>query len=689
MKDFRSTLLWSRTLAARPKDKYASHRDRIRTAFEQSRNNASTLAGEIPLDVRDLTVHDVTHLDALWEIADLVVGPDVSFTSLEAFVLGEVFLIHDLGMGLAAYPHGLAELKTRPEWQDLLLISLKKKLGRDPLPNQLKSPPQTVIDEVKFWMLRALHAERAEELAFTEWADRTSGATFHIIEDTDLRTALGRIIGRIAHSHWWPVDSLVSKLAPQTIGAPVPFPSEWTVDALKLALVLRLADVAHVDKRRAPAFLKALRDPKGESLLHWIFQSKLHQLQRKQDRLVYTGEAFSRSEAAAWWLCCDYLRVVDSELRQVDNLNADLSRARFAARGVMGVENPQLLANYVPTEGWLPVDARVKTTDIASLIRRLGGRELYGEDETVPLLELIQNATDAIRARRVLENKSPKWGRVTVRLGKDESGPWIEVQDNGVGMSQSVLIGPFLDFGTSFWSTPDAVREFPSLLSKGFESTGKYGIGFFSVFMWGDRVRITTRRYDEAQGDTRVLEFENAMKSRPLLRQANNSEFINDGGTIVRVWPREIADIQKNWVHLPLDEFGFERKATPVQAAYWLCPAIDANLFIESDSEKGLLVAASDWLTLPGDELLKRTTSAFLGPPKHEGSNVRELRRNSAIVGRACILPGDVKGTVTIGGLRSPMAVNVAGVLTGESVRTSREQADLFVTEDELARWAS
>ena len=69
---------------------------------------------------------------------------------------------------------------------------------------------------------------------------------------------------------------------------------------------------------------------------------------------------------------------------------------------------------------------------------------------------------------------------------------WLEVADNGVGMSRAVLTGPLLDFGVSFWSTPGAIREFPTLLSRGFHSPGRYGIVFFSVFMWTDHVRITS-----------------------------------------------------------------------------------------------------------------------------------------------------------------------------------------------------
>jgi nitrogen fixation/metabolism regulation signal transduction histidine kinase len=83
------------------------------------------------------------------------------------------------------------------------------------------------------------------------------------------------------------------------------------------------------------------------------------------------------------------------------------------------------------------------------LVRRLGGRELYGDDTSVPLRELLQNATDAIRARRMLEARGENWGDVRIRAGRDSYGLWLEIEDNGVGMSTSVLTGAFIDFGTS------------------------------------------------------------------------------------------------------------------------------------------------------------------------------------------------------------------------------------------------
>lgn len=89
------------------------------------------------------------------------------------------------------------------------------------------------------------------------------------------------------------------------------------------------------------------------------------------------------------------------------------------------------------------------------MIRSLGGEALYGRNPQVPLRELIQNACDAVRARRTFEGRGPAFGSVTVSLTeKSADDCWLEVSDTGVGMSQRVLTDFLLDFGKSFWGSP-------------------------------------------------------------------------------------------------------------------------------------------------------------------------------------------------------------------------------------------
>lgn len=670
------------------------------------RERSSVLAGEIHRDLADFTVHDISHIDALWELADTIAGPDYLLTPTEAFVLGGAFLVHDLGMGLAAYPEGIQSLKNETSWYDTLSFAFHDVCGRSPFPEELEAPPPDVERIAVADMLRSLHAQRAEELTSVSW--NSNGQSYALIEDTDLRRDLGPIIGRIAHSHWWSVERLGEEFG-VPIGAPRGCPREWTIDPLKLACLLRVADASHLDSRRAPGFLRAVRNPQGIAKEHWTFQEHIHQPQRQADRLVFTsGHRFRVEEADAWWRCFDSLRMVDRELQQVDALLADTSRLRFAVRSVANVEAPNRLMRLVPLEGWLPINATVTVGNVAALVERLGGEELYGKDPTVPLRELVQNSCDAVRARRIIEHRMDDWGDVTVRLGSDSEGYWLEVEDNGIGMSADVLSEMLLNFGTSYWNSRQMREELPGLLSSGFRATGKYGIGFFSVFMWGQKVRVTTRRLEAAQDSTLVLEFRTGLNSRPILRKASYGELVRDGGTRVRIWLASSPYEPHGLLH-QRDEKGHWSLA---DLCGWLCPAIDANLFVEEDGDSSqLVVSAGDWKSIAGETLIRRVSGPYVDNLATSiGLGVENLARNlrfikdqeGNLVGRVCIgisslglalLEGDYgepwSGVVTAGGLRSASLTGVPGVLIGETTRAARDIAIPIAEPQQLAKWAS
>jgi hypothetical protein len=652
---------------------------------------------EIARDLPDFTVHDVTHLDALWEMAELTAGRVDHLTPTEAFVLGGAFLIHDLGMGLAAYPEGKVALRGDKSWPDTIAAILRRKLGRAPKPNEITSPSVEVEKEAIGETLRALHARHAARLALTTWQDPKSGTAYHLIENPELRERYGSIIGQIAYSHWWSVPELKERFT-STLGAPGGWPSKWTVDPLKLACMLRVADATHIDSRRAPAFLRALRKPHGTGDDHWAFQQKLGTPEVRDERIFYTaGSPFRLDEAPAWWLCRDVLEMIDGELRHVDALLADTGRPRLAVRSVAGIDDPSRLTSFIPTEGWKPVDTRVRITDVPALVQRLGGEQLYGEDPVVPLRELIQNASDAVRARRLLEGRPDSWGEIIVRLGSDASGHWLEVEDTGIGMSAGVVTGPLLDFGNTYWGSSLMRYESPGLWAKGFTPTGRYGIGFFSVFMWGQRVRVSTRRPEEALGDTRVLEFSTGLAARPILRAAMEEEYIRDGGTRVRVWlktePKHAGGLL--WREAE-DSWSLARLCA------WLCPALDVNLSVEEKGRRKRVIKASDWLVMPGADLLRRIyepklvardgVDEFKSRIAIYGSTLRVLGSGNGPAGRACVLLDqfdDYLGVVTVGGLRAGHMSGIGGVLVGESTTATRDYARPMVQAGTLAQWSS
>jgi hypothetical protein len=80
--------IWKTTLAHRDADPQGADRDRLRSSFLSFRDRAGLLALEIAKDLPDLTVHDISHLDALWEVASQITGPSFSLTPAEGYVLG-------------------------------------------------------------------------------------------------------------------------------------------------------------------------------------------------------------------------------------------------------------------------------------------------------------------------------------------------------------------------------------------------------------------------------------------------------------------------------------------------------------------------------------------------------------------------------------------------------------------------
>lgn len=678
--NYENTTLWQKTLARQLEpDVNDKEREILRVEFEHFREHAKILASEINRTLPEFTVHDISHIDALWDTAELVTKDCTNLNPAEAFVLGGAFLIHDLGMGLAAFPNGIAELKNSNLWKDVVASLLRKELDRPAKPDEIKNLDSQVEKIATEQVLRQLHAKQAEKLAQISWKDN-NGHEIFLIDNPELRSSYGQIIGLIAYSHWWPVDELENRLG-TTLGAPGNFPIDWTIDVIKLACILRIADAIQIDDRRAPKFLRAIRKPKGYSDLHWNFQQKLYQPRLERSRLVYTSKSpFSINEIDSWWVCYDTLRMIDKELKEVDSLLADTNRPRLNPIGVASIESPHRISKLIKVDGWSPVDTQIKVTNVAKLVNSLGGKYLYGDNATVPLRELIQNASDAIRARRLLENEKKDFGDIQVRTGKDENGFYIEVEDNGVGMSPKVLTGPFLDFGESFWGSSLMHEELPGLESKGFLSTGKYGIGFYSVFMWGNKVSVYTKKFDQGREQTSVLEFNNGVYSRPILRNAVNDECIKDGGTKIRVWFSDGKNIQT----LLFRHHLFNLKEVILS----LCPSLDCNLFFEDKPNK--LIKADDWKTIPALKLIKRIIgeSRFKSLDKESQDSITTLSKNmrllkeedGSIVGRLFLHPIGYKnikceyieGMVTIGGLYASGLSGLLGILIGKSDRASR-----------------
>lgn len=714
---YHETQTWQRTLAHREGDLHETGREKLRSGFEQFRSHVEPLAAEIALSVPRYTDHSITHCDSLWGIVDLLVSPDFPLTPAEAFVLGGAFLVHDLGMGASAHSQGILGLTQQPEWLDLLAalypgdyLNIQARLTDDLATNPTWdgiSDPKAKSALTEY--LRSHHAEHAERIMSQQW-NLTSGQPFYLLEDSELRHWYGDLIGKIARSHWLDCEVL-PELFGNLLGAPPKLPTEWTVDPLKVACLLRTADAAQIDARRADPLHTPFRQPQGLSRKHWMFQERMLHPQLADDRLHYTSSSgFLSEEASAWWLAFDAIQMIDGELRKVDALCADYGKPRLAARSVAGADSPSRLAKYIPTQGWVPIDARPVIRDTEGVIERLGGAALYGRsNRSVVLRELLANAVDATRLREAAYSGG-RSRPIEVALDTLDNGNFVcEVRDFGVGMNAEEIVEYLCSFGTSGWRSYGTQEQHPGALASGYQATGQFGIGFYSVFMVADKVTVSSRSINDGPSETAILQFNQGLHERPILRKASNRRDRRDEpGTTISVEIRDgIVGLNKflpDLTYLKNRDRWSTWLANDIRLLALLCE--EQIVVSYGAGEPEIATGARSWRDMDAGELYDHlyspdTTYSQSAECKRWRDNFVTYSRpiygpDGSVHGRisANVNPQRVhnfsagtRGRIYCGGFYAQDLRNLGGVIWGEPENAARSIASSSISRDEVKRW--
>ena len=140
------TFLWKRTLGSPDEDVRP-----LRESFLDARKNAIFLLDKIRKDFPNLTVHDITHVDSLWNVADTIIGEEYPINPLEGFILGVAFLIHDAALSYDAVG-GKDKLRDTIEWKDAYADGPGDK------------DEEEFKKECDFAAIRILHAKYAEDI---------------------------------------------------------------------------------------------------------------------------------------------------------------------------------------------------------------------------------------------------------------------------------------------------------------------------------------------------------------------------------------------------------------------------------------------------------------------------------------------------------------------------------------------
>jgi len=166
---------------------------------------------------------------------------------------------------------------------------------------------------------------------------------------------------------------------------------------------------------------------------------------------------------------------------------------------------------------------------------------LYTERE-IFLRELLSNASDALNRIQfeMLTNRDvlDPDAELAIRIEADQDAGTLTISDTGIGMTRDEITQ---DLGTIAHSGAAAfLKQLETAQRPSIELIGQFGVGFYSVFMVADRVRVVSRSYQPG---------------------AEAVEWISDGGTSYELGPAEKAG-RGTRIEITLKEDAVEFAAT-------------------------------------------------------------------------------------------------------------------------------
>jgi molecular chaperone HtpG len=167
-------------------------------------------------------------------------------------------------------------------------------------------------------------------------------------------------------------------------------------------------------------------------------------------------------------------------------------------------------------------------------------KSLY-QNKDIFLRELISNSSDALKKLKFLALKRTELigdQELQIKIHLDSESNTLSIKDNGIGMTRDELInnlGTIAGSGSEkFLDALTQSKDDPQTKSIDLDIIGKFGLGFYSVFMVADKVTVKTKSFDaDAQGLEWVSDGTGEFTINPI--------DIDERGTEVILWLKDDA----------------------------------------------------------------------------------------------------------------------------------------------------
>ena len=491
----------------------------------------------------DYTDHGIAHIRSVLSSCELIVAEDSwnEFTRDDAVVLVLATLTHDLGMLVnkesfcalvESTLNDVPQLMPNDEpwqvlWREYQLDA--RRFDGATLLNIVGSPEPVSVNElnpknltekgikITGEFLRRHHHRLAHEIVV--YGMPSENGRIPLFDG--IAKHLREMAGIIARSHGVSIRECIDILVQREKTSHRAFRNIHTTYLMTL---VRLADYLDLDAERAPSSILSVKSLKSPiSRREWWSHKAIvdcHSYADDPECLHVIVEPSALPDVATFSVIEEKVKGIQKEidaswsvLGEVYGRFPPLNRLNLKIRRIKSdIRQPSIISQlpFVPHKASLE-SARA---DLLKLLIE----PLYGDHPGVGIRELIQNALDAVRELEFIlsgpstithAEREPLEGDVIVNFEKDDAGsPWVVISDRGIGMTWVTVCKYYLTAGASFRQSDAWKKRFTdeSGTSQILRS-GRFGIGVLAAFLIGDRVKVSTRHYDQPEGQGVEFEF--------------------------------------------------------------------------------------------------------------------------------------------------------------------------------------
>ncbi len=460
-------------------------------------------------------------------------------------------------------------------------------------PNGYLDRIEHIRQQIRTEYLRQTHADDAigGEHRIQTWLEdfaKHDQVSFRYAEQSFLKS-----LAQVALSHGQSLDWLARTFDGR---GHVDWRNGESIDWLWTGWLLRLGDILDFDASRAPRVLfRQFRPSDSTSVKHWYQHLCIGQRVFRWDDKHPQNSTIEFRKSDSGCPNPDILKGVSDYCGWIRQELAGVEKARQQRAITPPLRLPGHSETHVKHDlqidgGWGSQAVKFELSQ-DQVVKILMGEELYGEP-SLCLRELVQNSLDALHLRwlrselrrRVYEKHGIKpglgvpepvelsglepvdlvedksklgikvsWGEADLMddrwpspdgASRREPRHFIDIEDNGVGMTFEVVKRYFTQIGKSYYQSPEYSRE--RALMREFQlpvsEISQFGIGILSCFMLADLVEIWTcpAGVNQEQRQPHHLKIwgpDGLFWHEEILNSANGC------GTLIRLWLRAGTEV--------------------------------------------------------------------------------------------------------------------------------------------------